>query len=49
MTTEQNEIRNDDPHANDAAPYGGGDPYADYRTTDLPFTDLVDLADRRLG
>lgn len=25
-----------DPHANDAAPYGGGDPYADYRTTDLP-------------
>ncbi|OKJ41507.1 allantoicase [Streptomyces sp. CB01580] len=39
----------EDPHANDAAPYGGGDPYADYRTTDLPFTDLVDLADRRLG
>ncbi|MET7341883.1 allantoicase [Streptomyces sp. NPDC058369] len=49
MTTEQNEIRNDDPHANDAAPYGGGDPYADYRTADLPFTELVDLADRRLG
>ncbi|MFE7575785.1 allantoicase [Streptomyces sp. NPDC057521] len=49
MTTEQNEIRNDDPHANDAAPYGGGDPYADYRAADLPFTDLVDLADRRLG
>ncbi|WP_132901848.1 MULTISPECIES: allantoicase [unclassified Streptomyces] len=49
MTTERNEIRNDDPHANDAAPYGGGDPYADYRTADLPFTDLVDLADRRLG
>ncbi|MFD7748869.1 allantoicase [Streptomyces sp. NPDC059698] len=39
-----------DPHANDAAPYGGGDPYADYREAgDLPFTDLVDLADRRLG
>ncbi|MEU5735618.1 hypothetical protein ABZ797_43345, partial [Streptomyces antimycoticus] len=33
----------------DAAPYGGGDPYADYRTADLPFTHLVDLADRRLG
>ncbi|NEB79660.1 allantoicase [Streptomyces sp. SID14478] len=43
----------DDPHANDAAPYGGGDPYADYRTfgdADADaFTDLVDLADRRLG
>ena len=38
-----------DPHANDAAPYGGGDPYADYRTGDFPFTELVDLADRRLG
>lgn len=26
-----------DPHANDAAPYGGGDPYADYREAgDLP-------------
>ncbi|WP_425833686.1 allantoicase [Streptomyces fractus] len=40
-----------DPHANDAAPYGGGDPYADYRTfgdADA-FTELVDLADRRLG
>ncbi|WNE99507.1 allantoicase [Streptomyces luomodiensis] len=33
----------------DAAPYGGGDPYADYRTADFPFTHLVDLADRRLG
>ncbi|MFV0127024.1 allantoicase [Streptomyces sp. HMX112] len=33
----------------DASPYGGGDPYADYRTADFPFTDLVDLADRRLG
>jgi allantoicase len=40
-----------DPHANDAAPYAGGDPYADYRdfTGGLAFTDLVDLADRRLG
>jgi len=33
----------------DAAPYGGGDPYADYRCADLPFTHLTDLADRRLG
>ncbi|WUT00162.1 allantoicase [Streptomyces sp. NBC_00708] len=33
----------------DANPYGGGDPYADYRAADLPFTHLVDLADRRLG
>ena len=33
----------------DASPYGGGDPYADYRTADLPFTRLTDLADRRLG
>ncbi|MFD3487446.1 allantoicase [Streptomyces sp. NPDC058665] len=33
----------------DAAPYGGGDPYADYRSADHPFTHLVDLADRRLG
>ncbi|WP_443071428.1 allantoicase [Streptomyces sp. NBC_01465] len=33
----------------DASPYGGGDPYADYRTVELPFTALVDLADRRLG
>ncbi|AXE77925.1 allantoicase [Streptomyces atratus] len=49
MTSEQNENRHEDPHANDAAPYSGGDPYADYRTTDLPFTELVDLADRRLG
>ncbi|MEV5592543.1 allantoicase [Streptomyces sp. NPDC052496] len=38
-----------DPHANDAAPYGGGDPYADYRGGDFPFTSLVDLADRRFG
>ncbi|MFI9102428.1 allantoicase [Streptomyces fildesensis] len=33
----------------DARPFGGGDPYADYRRAELPFTDLVDLADRRLG
>jgi allantoicase len=33
----------------DARPYQGGDPYADYRTADFPFTHLVDLADRRLG
>ncbi|MER5882200.1 allantoicase [Streptomyces sp. NPDC001941] len=38
-----------DPHANDAAPYPGGDPYADYRRGDFAFTELVDLADRRLG
>ncbi len=33
----------------DAAPYRGGDPYADYRTADFPFTQYADLADRRLG
>lgn len=33
----------------DANPYGGGDPYADYRTADLPFTRHPNLADRRLG
>lgn len=33
----------------DAKPYGGGDPYADYRTADFPFTHLANLADRRLG
>ncbi|MFF0222134.1 allantoicase [Streptomyces sp. NPDC004629] len=33
----------------DAIPYGGGDPYADYRTADFPFTHHADLADRRLG
>ncbi|MFD6416604.1 allantoicase [Streptomyces sp. NPDC060194] len=39
-----------DPHAHDAAPYGGGDPYADYRRFGaFGFTELVDLADRRLG
>ncbi|MFI7384735.1 allantoicase [Streptomyces sp. NPDC049813] len=40
-----------DPHANDAAPYAGGDPYADYRAFGdaTGFDHLVDLADRRLG
>ncbi|MEV7084755.1 allantoicase [Streptomyces sp. NPDC093085] len=33
----------------DARPYAGGDPYADHRSEDLPFTHLPDLADRRLG
>ncbi|CAM5575236.1 allantoicase [Streptomyces fumanus] len=33
----------------DANPYSGGDPYADYRSADLPFTHLANLADRRLG
>ncbi|MET8830773.1 allantoicase [Streptomyces sp. NPDC004610] len=33
----------------DAQPYGGGDPYADHRTADFPFTRYADLADRRLG
>ncbi|GGV72199.1 MULTISPECIES: allantoicase [Streptomyces] len=33
----------------DAHPYTGGDPYADYRTADFPFTRYADLADRRLG
>lgn len=32
-----------------ANPYGGGDPYADYRTADFPFTGHANLADRRLG
>jgi allantoicase len=33
-----------------ANPYGGGDPYADYRTAGLPFArHRTDLADRRLG
>ncbi|THA23800.1 allantoicase [Streptomyces sp. RKND-216] len=36
-------------HTGDANPYPGGDPYADYRDADLPFTHLADLADRRLG
>ncbi|MDI3405214.1 allantoicase [Streptomyces cavernicola] len=34
---------------NDANPYGGGDPYADFREGDFGFTKLPDLADRRLG
>ncbi|MFF2159421.1 allantoicase [Streptomyces sp. NPDC058175] len=33
----------------DANPYGGGDPYADYRTADFPFTQYADLAARQLG
>ncbi|WP_299538907.1 allantoicase [uncultured Streptomyces sp.] len=41
------------PHyTGDASPFGGGDPYADYRTPGpggFPFDHLVDLADRRLG
>ncbi len=37
------------PFTGDAQPYQGGDPYADYRTTGFSFTDLPDLADRRLG
>ncbi|MEU3301789.1 allantoicase [Streptomyces sp. NPDC006678] len=32
-----------------ANPYAGGDPYADHRTADFPFTDCANLADRRLG
>ncbi|MCS0635361.1 allantoicase [Streptomyces sp. LP05-1] len=33
----------------DARPYAGGDPYADYRTADFPFTVHADLAGRTLG
>ncbi|MFJ6985553.1 MULTISPECIES: allantoicase [unclassified Streptomyces] len=33
----------------DAQPYGGGDPYADHRTADFPFTHHADLAGRQLG
>ncbi|MFD9438708.1 allantoicase [Streptomyces sp. NPDC060006] len=33
----------------DASPYGGGDPYADHRTADFPFTRYANLADRQLG
>ncbi|MFZ3594589.1 allantoicase [Streptomyces sp. BH104] len=51
QTTPAQDAQDQDPHANDAAPYGGGDPYADYRTFGdaEAFADLVDLADRRLG
>ncbi|NYH54178.1 allantoicase [Nocardiopsis arvandica] len=38
-----------DPRDYNAQPYAGGDPYADYRDTDLDFSAQVDLADRRLG
>ena len=50
-TPDSQDAHADDPHANDAAPYPGGDPYGDYRTHGVDFsaTDLVDLADRRLG
>ncbi|MGD6742360.1 allantoicase [Streptomyces sp. BH106] len=38
------------PHfTGDASPYGGGDPYADYRTADFPFTQDANLAARQLG
>jgi len=33
----------------DALPYGGGNPFADYRRGELPFAGLADLTDRRLG
>ncbi|MFD3314850.1 allantoicase [Streptomyces sp. NPDC058694] len=33
----------------DANPYGGGDPYADHRSADFPFTQYANLADRQLG
>ncbi|WP_328538727.1 allantoicase [Streptomyces sp. NBC_00344] len=52
MTSQHAHVAPDfqDPHANDASPYGGGDPYADYRSSgEHGFTGLVDLADRRLG
>ncbi|MFD7297692.1 allantoicase [Streptomyces sp. NPDC059897] len=51
QTTPAQDTQDQDPHANDAAPYGGGDPYADYRTFGdaEAFAALVDLADRRLG
>ncbi|MFD8021339.1 allantoicase [Streptomyces lavendulae] len=32
-----------------ANPYGGGDPYADYRTADFSFTQYANLAARELG
>ncbi|WP_374991230.1 allantoicase [Streptomyces sp. LHD-70] len=33
----------------DASPYGGGEPYADYRSAEFPFTQYANLADRQLG
>jgi len=33
----------------DALPYGGGNPFADYRRAELPFAGLTELTDRRLG
>ncbi|MFD3546045.1 allantoicase [Streptomyces sp. NPDC058655] len=37
------------PFTGNANPYGGGDPYADYRTADFPFTQYANLAARELG
>ncbi|MFE6488996.1 allantoicase, partial [Streptomyces sp. NPDC057757] len=45
MTAQQPSAR----FTGDANPYGGGDPYADYRTADFPFTQYANLADRQLG
>ncbi|MFD4564733.1 allantoicase [Streptomyces sp. NPDC058467] len=39
----------DPSRSNDAGPYAGGDPYADYRAGDFAFTHFPDLADRRFG
>lgn len=36
-------------YTGNANPYGGGDPYADYRTADFPFTQYANLAARELG
>ncbi|MET8681565.1 allantoicase [Streptomyces sp. NPDC004647] len=49
MTAEQRASAEVARFTGDAGPYGGGDPYADYRTADFPFSHLADLADRRLG
>ncbi|QKW49891.1 allantoicase [Streptomyces buecherae] len=43
------DTKTDSDSDSDARPYRGGDPYADYRGGEFPFTALVDLADRRLG
>ncbi|MFC9745634.1 allantoicase [Streptomyces niveus] len=49
MTTSQSTTPQPPFFTGDALPYAGGDPYADHRSADFPFTHLVDLADRRLG
>ncbi|MFE5669630.1 allantoicase [Streptomyces niveus] len=49
MTTSQSTTPQPLLFTGDALPYAGGDPYADHRSADFPFTHLVDLADRRLG